>query len=403
MSGTNLVKAPIPVGVNSTVQLKKPNAQDIGLVSHPYQPPPPQPLLNNKPVYIKNNEPSHQPILIDKSKQFQSVAEIERPQVLHQDKRIAPPQYHPPPPPTSTSDMLKFVRKTDADAARVASEQMRRMAAEIRSLKESNQKLADDNQELRDLCCFLDDDRQKGRKLAREWQRFGRYTASVMRQEVTAYQNKLRELDSKQHELIKDNLELKELCLYLDEERNAVGAGLRRDDGDGSSSSTNPDEAANVPHPPHQSHASDQFSLEYVQRLENRVKILEEEKRVLLQKLSQASVSLSQTSVNSVPSVTSVRDIPGLPPSTSSSIDTEFGSRPETVVQALQVLEVREQIEQTSVSGSEAELLAQAELADNEKALLREMCNVVWRKLEEVPGMLPTPPPTASSISLARR
>lgn len=64
-------------------------------------------------------------------------------------------------------------------------------------------------QELRDLCCFLDDDRQKGRKLAREWQRFGRYTASVMRQEVTAYQNKLRELDAKQQELIKDNLELK--------------------------------------------------------------------------------------------------------------------------------------------------------------------------------------------------
>lgn len=64
-------------------------------------------------------------------------------------------------------------------------------------------------QELRDLCCFLDDDRQKGRKLAREWQRFGRYTASVMRQEVTAYQNKLRGLEAKQHDLIKDNLELK--------------------------------------------------------------------------------------------------------------------------------------------------------------------------------------------------
>lgn len=48
--------------------------------------------------------------------------------------------------------------------------------------------MSDDNQELRDLCCFLDDDRQKGRKLAREWQRFGRYTASVMRQEVSNYQ-----------------------------------------------------------------------------------------------------------------------------------------------------------------------------------------------------------------------
>lgn len=62
------------------------------------------------------------------------------------------------------------------------------MITELRTLKETNQRLSDDNQELRDLCCFLDDDRQKGRKLAREWQRFGRYTASVMRQEVSAYQ-----------------------------------------------------------------------------------------------------------------------------------------------------------------------------------------------------------------------
>lgn len=62
------------------------------------------------------------------------------------------------------------------------------MITELRTLKDANQRLSDDNQELRDLCCFLDDDRQKGRKLAREWQRFGRYTASVMRQEVSAYQ-----------------------------------------------------------------------------------------------------------------------------------------------------------------------------------------------------------------------
>ena len=72
-----------------------------------------------------------------------------------------------------------------------------------------HRRLQDESQELRDLCCFLDDDRQKGRKLAREWQRFGRYTASVMRQEVSAYQSKLRQLDSKQQELVKDNLELK--------------------------------------------------------------------------------------------------------------------------------------------------------------------------------------------------
>lgn len=70
----------------------------------------------------------------------------------------------------------------------ILSSNFQSLLAELRSLKEANQRLSDDNQELRDLCCFLDDDRQKGRKLAREWQRFGRYTASVMRQEVSAYQ-----------------------------------------------------------------------------------------------------------------------------------------------------------------------------------------------------------------------
>lgn len=130
------------------------------------------------------------------------------------------------------------------------------LIAELRALKEANARLIDDNQELRDLCCFLDDDRQKGRKLAREWNRFGKYTASVMRSEVQAYQNKLRQLDEKQQELIRDNLELKELCLYLDEERartslQCANCGVTtngvmlRDDGDGSSSSTNADEPIN--------------------------------------------------------------------------------------------------------------------------------------------------------------
>ena len=80
---------------------------------------------------------------------------------------------------------------------------------EIRGLKEVNQKVTDDIQELRDLCCFLDDDRQKGRKLAKEWQRFGRYTSSVMKSEVVTYQDKLRELEAQQQLLIKENLELK--------------------------------------------------------------------------------------------------------------------------------------------------------------------------------------------------
>ncbi|XP_011866557.1 PREDICTED: coiled-coil domain-containing protein 85C [Vollenhovia emeryi] len=251
-------------------------------------------------------------------------------------------------------EMLKFVRKTESDIARLAAEQNRQiqnLLNELRLLKEANQRLNDDNQELRDLCCFLDDDRQKGRKLAREWQRFGRYTVSVMRQEVSAYQNKLRQLDNKQQELIKDNLELKELCLYLDEERG----GGQRDDGDGSSSSTNAEETA-PPRPRHTSTFNDQ-TMQYVRSLEQRVKQLEEDKSVLQARAQGWEVLPSGE----------VWDNPASP-----NDNAHLGSRPEAVVRALQVLEVREQLERE-------------EGHDGEKALVREMCNVVWRKLEEGP------------------
>ena len=36
---------------------------------------------------------------------------------------------------------------------------------------------------------------------------------------MVAYQKKLSQLDGRQQELVKDNFELKDLCLYLDEER----------------------------------------------------------------------------------------------------------------------------------------------------------------------------------------
>ncbi|KAL3049934.1 hypothetical protein OYC64_012072 [Pagothenia borchgrevinki] len=96
---------------------------------------------------------------------------------------------------------------------------------EIRSLKDVNQKLQEDNQELRDLCCFLDDDRQKGKRVSREWQRLGRYSAGLMRKEVAIYLQKLKELEQRQLEVIRENLELKEVCLMLEEERTAAVAG----------------------------------------------------------------------------------------------------------------------------------------------------------------------------------
>ncbi|KAG7266318.1 hypothetical protein CRUP_015162 [Coryphaenoides rupestris] len=97
---------------------------------------------------------------------------------------------------------------------------------EIRGLKEVNQKLQDDNQELRELCCFLDDDRQKGKKLSREWQRFGRYTAGVLWKDVGVYQQKLQDLEASQESLssLTNNLN--------------GGSVTVRDVGDGSSTSS---------------------------------------------------------------------------------------------------------------------------------------------------------------------
>lgn len=114
------------------------------------------------------------------------------------------------------------VMKDQGSLMREFNKRMQVHLEEIRLLKDVNHKLQADLQELRDLTCYLDDDRQKCRKLAREWQRFGRYTASVMRNEVANYQEKLKVLEDKQSDLSQDNAELKELCLYLDRKREAV-------------------------------------------------------------------------------------------------------------------------------------------------------------------------------------
>lgn len=120
---------------------------------------------------------------------------------------------------------------------------------EIRELKVINQRLQEENVELRDLCCFLDDDRLKVKKLAREWQLFGHHAAKVMREDLGGYLKKLADLEHLQDGIVKENMDLKELCLVLEEEcvsRSDSSPGgstelnlpcmVARDLGDGSSS-----------------------------------------------------------------------------------------------------------------------------------------------------------------------
>ncbi|XP_010902474.2 coiled-coil domain-containing protein 85A isoform X1 [Esox lucius] len=135
----------------------------------------------------------------------------------------------------SKDELVRRLRRAEAEKMgvmldhgnliREVNRRLQQHLTEIRGLKDINQKLQEDNQELRDLCCFLDDDRQKGKRVSREWQRLGRYSAGLMRKEVSLYLQKLKELEQRQGEVIRENLDLKELCILLDEEKRG-GAGL---------------------------------------------------------------------------------------------------------------------------------------------------------------------------------
>ena len=124
----------------------------------------------------------------------------------------------------------------------------------IRKLDEFNQRLIlekkmllFEKEELKGLCCFLDDDRSKANKVAREWQMFGRYATSYLQKEVASYQNKIKDLEQRQIALIQDNKNLKEICLLLDNHETTasvessnppnshLSVSCTRDSGDGSS------------------------------------------------------------------------------------------------------------------------------------------------------------------------
>nr|KAF6328594.1 coiled-coil domain containing 85A [Pipistrellus kuhlii] len=177
----------------------------------------------------------------------------------------------------SKEELVRSLRRAEAekvsamlDHSNLIREVNRRLQlhlGEIRGLKDINQKLQEDNQELRDLCCFLDDDRQKGKRVSREWQRLGRFTAGVMHKEVALYLQKLKELEAKQEEVVKENLELKELCVLLDEEKGAGCAGSRCSIDSQASFSTSSAGSTDSPDHHKQQHAGGGGSPEHLQKL----------------------------------------------------------------------------------------------------------------------------------------
>ncbi|XP_076872862.1 coiled-coil domain-containing protein 85C-B isoform X1 [Brachyhypopomus gauderio] len=362
-------------------------------------------------------------------------------------------------------ELIKRLRKVDSEKMNLMIEHgnmmkdvNRRLQVhlhEIRNLKEINQKLQDDNQELRELCCFLDDDRQKGKKLSREWQRFGRYTASAVWKEVGAYQQKLMELEANQETVMRENADLKEIIVMLDDNINGAGSrssidsqsslsnlnggsGTVRDVGDGSSTSSGGSAGSPDHHHNHISKAMEtkigtarrsmddlstphhhrstpnglnDTSSNYIRQLETKVRILESDNSKLLsQPCSRYSLSKiplkcnpgdlrslrkgmtlyhSESQLSSLPQCQEalVNGTGGLQTSESSP-STGFVSsiqKPEAVVNAMKVLEVHENLDKKLPEDYERE-----GLSEKEKAIVREMCNVVWRKLGNAAGSKPS-------------
>ncbi|XP_075048509.1 coiled-coil domain-containing protein 85C isoform X2 [Mixophyes fleayi] len=351
---------------------------------------------------------------------------------------------------SSKEDLIKRLRKVEGEKMSLMVEHgnlmkdvNRRLQVhlhEIRGLKEVNQKLQDDNQELRELCCFLDDDRQKGKKLSREWQRFGRHTASVMWKEVGGYQQKLKELETKQEALVRDNLELKEIVLMLDEERN--GAGSRssidsqnslsnlnggtstRDVGDGSSTSStgsagspdhhhhhskpgenksgtirrSGDDLSTLPHHRSIPNGLNDSSSSYIRQLETKVKLLEDDHKLLSQHSSHSELRTLRKGLSPYHSESQLSALSQYPEplqNGSARIPSDLSStppggyipvvqKPEAVVHAMKVLEVHENLDRQAPDSYEEDL------SEKEKAIVREMCNVVWRKLGDAANTKPS-------------
>lgn len=131
-----------------------------------------------------------------------------------------------------------------------------------------------------------------------------------------------------------------------------------------------------------QNPVSDQ-TIQYVRSLERRIQQLEEEQSPPTTP-SKAMSKLESNAGTNGPSkpMTPTKRIK-MPQSITAQLSSSLSSdpiingRPEAVVRALQVLEVREQLERDRAGATSSQM------DDGEKALIREMCNVVWRKLEE--------------------
>lgn len=80
-----------------------------------------------------------------------------------------------------------------------------------------------ENRELHLVCGYLDEAHRKSKQLGSEWQSFGKYTAEILKEEIANSESKSQVMREELQKLAKENKELKEMCLFLDQSRDGSG------------------------------------------------------------------------------------------------------------------------------------------------------------------------------------
>lgn len=139
-------------------------------------------------------------------------------------------------------------------------------------------------------------------------------------------------------------------------------------------------------------------SSNYIRQLETKVKLLEDDNKLLSQQSSTGDLRTLRKGLSPYHSESQLSSLPQYqdalqngPARMTADLASSpaagyvpVGQKPEAVVHAMKVLEVHENLDRQMQDNYEEDL------SEKEKAIVREMCNVVWRKLGDAASSKPS-------------
>jgi len=79
---------------------------------------------------------------------------------------------------------------------------------QVGKLERAKRQLSSENEELKKSCYLLGEAQRKSKRVALEWQKFGKYTAAVLKNEVETFECKLRVLQEQLDHLTGSHLQV---------------------------------------------------------------------------------------------------------------------------------------------------------------------------------------------------